>query len=68
MYYPFFIMITQITNTCGSIMKSPTSNEVLYIKEMAPQYKYMQNIINTHVDVKWHLNNIINKFIGKGMK
>ena len=68
LYITFFIMINKITNRCGSIMKSTKSNDLLYINEIAPDCDFVQNIINNHTNMKWHINNIINKFIGKDMK
>ena len=61
-------MITQITNRCGGIMKSTKSDDLLYINEIAPDYEFVQNIINKHTNMKWNINNVINKFIGKDMK
>ena len=61
-------MITQITNRCGGIMKSTKSDGLLYINEIAPDCEFVQNIINKHTNMKWNVNNVINKFIGKDMK
>lgn len=56
-------MITQITNKCGGIMKSTKSDDLLYINEIAPDYEFVQNIINKHTNMKHHINNIIKKLL-----
>lgn len=56
-------MINKINDRHGGIMKSTKTDDPLYINEIAPDYDFVQNIINTHINMKHHINNIIKKSI-----
>lgn len=44
-------------------MESPKTNDLLYINEIAPDYEFVQNIINKHTNMKHHINNSIKKLL-----
>lgn len=56
-------MITKINDRSGGIIKSPASNDLVYLNEISLEYDFIQNIIHTHIRMARHVNNSIKKLL-----